>query len=209
MTVCCRVSRCALFWLMIPGQAKEVSLFSLDYLRIVWDNAQYMLNYHGKLEATHPYQSAWYQWIFDLRPILYYLEDMGNGNRSAFAAFGNPLFWWTGLGAVVCMAVKAVRGDKLALVPLLGWLACLVPWVGVTRCAFAYHYFPCTPFLALSLGRLGADLEKRKPGSVWPYALAMGCMVLFAVFYPVLSGIPAPGWYEDGLLRWFGGLWPF
>ena len=210
-----------LFFVLIPGvvyclayipyaQAKNTPLFSLDYLRIVWDNAQYMLNYHGKLQATHPYQSAWYQWIFDLRPILYYLEYMDGDMRSSFAAFGNPLFWWTGLGAVVCLGVKAVRGDRLSLVPLLGWLACLVPWVGVTRCAFAYHYFPCTPFLALALGRLGADLEKRKAGgNRWPVALALGCILLFAVFYPVLSGLPAPGWYEDGLLRWFGGSWPF
>jgi predicted membrane-bound dolichyl-phosphate-mannose-protein mannosyltransferase len=184
------------------------SIFSLDYLRIVWDNANYMLNYHGKLDATHPYQSAWYMWILDLRPILYYLEYDGD-LRSAFAAFGNPLFWWTGLGAVICLAVKAVRGDRLALVPLLGWIACLAPWIGVTRCAFIYHYFPCTPFLALALGRLGADLENRRPDSRWTLALAGGCLLLFALFYPVLSGMIAPAWYENGLLRWFGGLWPF
>lgn len=211
---------CVLFFVLIPvvvyclayipyARAKDTSLFSLDYLRIVWDNAQYMLNYHGKLQATHPYQSTWVQWIFDIRPILYYLEYMDGGMRSAFAAFGNPLFWWTGLGAVVCLGIKAVRGDRLALVPLLGWLACLVPWIGVPRCAFIYHYFPCTPFLALSLGRLGADLEKRRPRERWSLALALGCLLLFALFYPVLSGMAAPGWYEDGLLRWFGGMWPF
>ena len=208
-----------LFFVLIPlvtyvlayipyGQAKGVGVFSLDYLKIVWDNANYMLNYHGKLTATHPYQSTWYQWIFDVRPILYYLEDLGDSS-SRFAAFGNPLFWWTGLGAVVCLAIKAVRGDRLALVPLLGWLACLAPWIGVTRCAFIYHYFPCTPFLALALGRLGADLETRRPGNRWSLALALGCLVLFAVFYPVLSGLIAPDWYEDGILRWFGGMWPF
>ncbi len=209
-----------LFFVLIPlivyllayipyGRARGVSLFSLDYLQIVWDNAQYMLNYHGKLDATHPYQSTWYQWIFDVRPILYYLEDVGGDASSRFAAFGNPLFWWTGLGAVVCMAVKAVRGDRLALVPLLGWVACLAPWIGVTRCAFIYHYFPCTPFLALTLGRLGADLETRRPGNRWIYALTFGCLLLFVLFYPVLSGAAAPNWYEHGLLKWFGGMWPF
>ncbi|MBR5701322.1 MAG: dolichyl-phosphate-mannose--protein mannosyltransferase, partial [Oscillospiraceae bacterium] len=91
----------------------------------------------------------------------------------------------------------------------LGWIACLAPWIGVTRCAFIYHYFPCTPFLALALGRLGADLEKRRPDSRWTPALAAGCLLLFALFYPVLSGMIAPAWYENGLLRWFGGLWPF
>ena len=55
----------------------------------------------------------------------------------------------------------------------------------------------------------GADLEKRRPGNRWTLALALGCLALFAVFYPVLSGLPAPGWYEDGVLRWFGGMWPF
>ena len=210
-----------LFFVLVPaavyllaylpyGRAKGVSLLSLDYVKMVLDNCRYMLNYHGNLVATHPYQSSWYSWILDLRPILYYLEYMDDNTvKSAFAAFGNHLFWWTGLGAVVCLGVKAVRGDKLALVPLLGWICCLAPWIAVTRCAFIYHYFPCTPFLALSLGRLGADLEKKNPRSMWAPVLALGCIVLFALFYPVLSGLPAPMWYENGLLRWFGGSWPF
>lgn len=190
-----------------------VEVFSPDYPKLILDNIRYMYNYHAGLEATHPYQSVWWQWVLDLRPILYYLhyftEDYSV--KSAFGAFGNPLFWWTGLGAMLCMAVKAIRGDKMALFILVGYLACLLPWVTVERCAFAYHYFPCTLFLALALGRMLRDCDRRGLGRrdfTAPF-LAGGCALLFAVFFPALSGVTYVSAYGNALLRWFGGMWPF
>lgn len=204
----------ALIYLLayIPyGRAAGVKLLSTDYLRVITGNLDYMYSYHAGLEATHPYQSPWWKWVLDVRPILYYLQSYPDGLKSAFGAFGNPLFWWTGLGAMVCMAVKAVRGDKLALFILVGYLSALLPWVFVTRCAFIYHYFPSTVFLALALGRMCSDLcQKSKTGWDWSVpALAGACAALFAVFYPALSGLPVPAAYGSTLLRWFAGSWPF
>lgn len=194
------------------GRAAGVNLPFRDYAKIILDNIRYMYNYHSGLDDTHPYQSMWWQWLLDLRPILYYLDYAEDGiTKSAFGAGGNPLFWWTGLGAMLCMLLKGIRGDRGAWFILAGYLSTLLPWVTVTRCAFAYHYFPCTLFLALALGRLCTDYEKKLGKKALPLAkcLAYGCAVLFVVFYPALSGVEYPVKYGAALLGWFGGMWPY
>ena len=190
-----------------------VSMRSLDYLKLILENIRYMYHYHSALEATHPYQSTWWMWMLDVRPILYYLHyfDDAYQVKSAIGACGNPLFWWTGLGAMAAMAVKGIRGDRMAWFILAGYLSCLLPWVTVERCAFIYHYFPATVFLALALGRCLRDCQRRSltrrdhTGLI----LVCGCALLFAFFYPALSGLTYTAGYGNAFLRWFGGYWPF
>ena len=194
------------------ARAAGTRLLSPEYPRLILANIRYMYRYHADLEATHPYQSLWWQWVLDLRPILYYLRyENGYALRSSIGACGNPLFWWTGLGTMVCMLVKGLRGDRLAWFVLLGYLSTLLPWVTVERCAFIYHYFPCTVFLALALGRCLRDCARRRLSArdVTAPVLAGCCGVLFAVFYPALSGLLYSADYGNALLGWFGGAWPF
>lgn len=201
------------YWSYAPSQGVDgpFRLFRPEYAKIVLDNQSYMFNYHADLVATHPYSSKWYQWVLDIRPILYYLEYFDDGSRSAFAAFSNPLVCWGGLLAMGGMGWLAIRErDKKALFILIGYLANLLPWVLVSRLTFAYHYFPCTVFLVLALGYLFADLRKRDVK--WP--LSVGgftalCVGLFVMFYPVLSGVRASGAYTGHFLKWFSDTWPF
>ncbi len=195
------------------ARAEGVSMRSMDYLKLILDNITYMYNYHSGLEATHPYESTWWMWMLDVRPILYYLHyfDDAYAVKSAIGACGNPLFWWTGLGAMAAMIVKGIRGDRMAWFILAGYLSCLLPWVTVQRCAFIYHYFPATVFLALALGRCLRDCQRRsltRRDHTGP-VLASGCALLFALFYPVLSGVAYTTAYGDALLKWLGGYWPF
>ena len=212
-----------IFFILIPvfiytlsyypyGLAKNIKLFSSDYLKLVWDNQTYMFNYHSKLTATHPYESRWWKWVTDFRPILYYLEYYDdNTTKSAFGAFGNPLFWWTGFGAMISMLIKSIRGDKLAVFILVGYLSSLLPWVFITRCAFIYHYFPCTVFLALALSYLFSDMCRRtkKRFDYLVPAFTGLCILMFIIFYPVLTGIRFNIGFTNAVLRWFGGNWPF
>ena len=187
-------------------------LFDRDYLKIVWDNQVYMWEYHSDLVSEHPYASRWFQWLVDARPILYYLEYYDDGvTKSAFGAFMNPIFCWTGLIAVIANGILAVRDrDGRAAFIVLGYLAQLLPWVLVTRLTFAYHYFPSEIFLILALGHvwgrlaeLGAPNWRRNMYSVTAVSTA-----LFVAFYPVLTGLRTPLWYTRNLLRWFPS-WPF
>ncbi len=216
------VAWCCLFFLAVPAliyylsyyayapsQGVE-SIFSRDYFRLVWDNQSYMWSYHSGLVAEHPYSSRWYQWLLDARPILYYLDYFDDGTRSAFAAFNSPLLSWGGLlamGAMLCLAVK--ERDKKAAFIALGYLINLLPWMPVSRLTFAYHYFPCSIFLAMALAWLFDDLWRRDARRIWAVgSFALACVVLFVLFYPALSGVPYSQAYSDYFLKWFRASWP-
>ena len=180
--------------------------FNPQYAKIVWDNQVSMFTYHAGVNATHPYSSKWYQWIFNIRPILYYLH-YGSGTRGAIAAFLSPLVCWGGLLAMVAMGYLALfRRDDKATFILLGYLAQLLPWVFVSRIVFNYHYFACTVFLCLALGYVAAVLDK---AGYRKHVIAVNAVgvVLFVLFYPALSGVLVPTGYCDQIMKWLSS-WP-
>ena len=210
---------CVVFFVLVPcgiyylsyypyGVAEgKTNIFSRDYLNMVLSNQQYMFNYHSQLIATHPYSSDWYQWLLDIRPILYYLDYLPDGRHVSFGAFVNPVLCWGGLFALFVLGFLAVaRRDLPSAYILLGYLAQLLPWVLVQRLIFAYHYFPCTVFLALALGRC-FDVMLRNDRHGWVYVCgfaALSCAV-FVLFYPNLAGLPV----ASGILRSWLPTWPF
>ena len=217
----------ALFFIVIPiiiyylsyipyGLAKGMSIKdgmltdSEFYEKILWKNQTSMFSYHSKLEATHPYSSWWYQWITDARPILYFNRYEGS-MRSSFSAFGNPVIWWGGFIAMIIMALRVIRKhDGIALFILIGYLSQIGPWLGITRIVFIYHYFPSTLFLVLAIAHLFNTIldsgHSWRKASVYAYTAASS--VIFAMFYPALTGVLAPQWYFRYLLRWIPRAWP-
>ncbi|MBQ2896401.1 MAG: glycosyltransferase family 39 protein [Oscillospiraceae bacterium] len=215
------VGQCLLFFVAVPlliyylsyvpyGLARELPFPGMylrgDYLRLVLDNQAYMFNYHSTLVAEHPYSSSWWQWLVNARPILYYLEYFDDGSKSCIGAFTNPLLCWGGLAAIVGCAAAA-RRDRRALFILLGYLAQLLPWVLVPRLTFAYHYFPCTVFLTLAAVYCLDSIQDRG-GRRWQlYSFTAVCVLLFAAFYPGLSGARIDRELCTRLLQWFPS-WP-
>ena len=210
---------CVVFFVLVPcliyclsyipyGIARGTTkLFSRDYLNIVLENQRYMFNYHSQLVATHPYSSHWYQWLLDIRPILYYLDYLPDGRVVSFGAFVNPVLCWGGLLALFVLAyLSAARRDRVSAFILLGYLAQLLPWVLVPRLTFAYHYFPCTLFLALALGRCFDVMERGcAKGKLAVGGFAGLSLAVFVLFFPVLAGLPV----GRGILRSWLPTWPF
>lgn len=216
---------CTVFFVIIPaiiyylsyfryGTAAGLSapgmFFSKEYLDIVLENQEFMFTYHSVIKDTHPYSSRWYQWLFDIKPILYFLDYGENGIQQSFGAFVNPALCWGGLICIVILCAVAIgRHDKTAAFICVGYFAQLVPWMFIDRLTFEYHYFPCTVFLVLALGyifELIARSERRWRLPVYGYTAV--CVALFALFYPVLSGAPVHSLVVDNLLGWLS-TWPF
>lgn len=217
---------CFVFFILLPGAIYYVSywpygtakgmsglsmLLSSDYFDIVVSNQNYMFNYHSGLVATHPYSSRWYQWIVDGRPILYYLEYFDDSTKSVIGAFLSPLLCWSGLLAMIGTGILAFKKrNGRAMFILIGFLAQLLPWVFISRLTFEYHYFPSAVFLTLALLLLfdesrTANLPSWRRNMIVVTALSV---VLFAAFYPVLSGMRVSGWYSTNFLKWLPS-WPF
>lgn len=212
---------CLVFFVLVPGMIYYASYypygaarglhgagmyFTREYAAIVLENQRFMFTYHAGLVATHPYSSRWWQWLLDLRPILYYLS-YGDGTVSTIGAFVNPLLCWGGLLALPVLAYRAVRHDRTALFILVGYLAQVLPWVFISRLTFEYHYFAATLFLVLALGYVFDRLRQRGYfGIVYAFTAASGA--LFALFYPVLTGVTIPRDYAWNVLKWLPD-WPF
>lgn len=212
---------CLVFFVLVPGMIYYASYypysaarglhgagmyFTREYAAIVLENQRFMFTYHAGLVATHPYSSRWWQWLLDLRPILYYLS-YGDGTVSTIGAFVNPLLCWGGLLALPVLAYRAVRHDRTALFILVGYLAQVLPWVFISRLTFEYHYFAATLFLVLALGYVFDRLRRHGYfGIVYAFTAASGA--LFALFYPVLTGVTVSRSYAWNVLKWLPD-WPF
>jgi len=197
--------------LTISAETLATPAFYHEYFRIVWENQILMYTYHGGLEATHPFSSAWWQWIINAKPVLYVNSYFGE-TRASFAAFGNPAVWWGGFAAMIFMVYRVIKyRDGKALFILIGYLSQLVPWIPVSRIVFIYHYFPSTLFIVLALAHMFNTILERRKGSykIAVYGYAAGAGVLFALFYPALSGMFVQRWYFSTLLQWIPEHWPF
>ena len=180
-------------------------------LKILWDNQVFMLTYHKGVHTPHPYESYWFQWIFDGRPILYYRDYSADGlSVSLFASFNNPMVSWAGLLAFFAMIIQAIRRKSgQALFIIIAILSQFVPWLGIGRILFAYHYFPTILFLVFAIAFLMNDMmTRRRLGfRLAVYGFTGVTAALYALFYPALIGLYMPLWYSTAFLRWMPS-WP-
>lgn len=207
---------CCIFFILVP-----LAIYVMSYIpylkapdahgiKTIIDNQNSMYTYHSStvLGSTHPFSSRWYEWIIMKRPIWYYSGTVSDGIKEGISSFGNPLVWWLGIPAFLYMTYTAIRKkDKIALFLVIGYLAQLVSWIPVTRLTFIYHYFPCVPFIVLMLGYsinlIYEEAKNKKSVIIGAFVYAGLVIVLFAMFYPVLSGQPVSTDYVQTFLKWF------
>lgn len=202
---------CCVFFIVVPAVIYLLSYIPFNdgsdrtFLEKVIESQKTMYNYHSALEAEHPYSSTWYQWPIMYRPIWYYSSVVSDTVREGISAFGNPLVWWAGIPAFLFMLVLIVwKKDRKAAFLSVGYLSQYAPWFLVTRVVFIYHYFPSVPFITVMVGYslylIVQKFPKLKP-AVYVYTGA--AVILFIMFYPVLSGAPTTISYAEHWLKWF------
>ncbi len=208
---------CLVFFVALP-----VLIYLLSYLPFrdyadrgllarTLHNQQTMFGYHSNLESTHAFSSAWYEWPVIKRPIWYYSRVVtpleAGGLREGISAFGNPAVWWPGIPAFLYMVfLWAARKDRTAAFLATGYLAQYLPWFFVTRTTFIYHYFPSVPFVVLMIMYSFAQWKKKAARPAFLAAVLLYgllAVLLFLLFYPVLSGQPVEADFVARFLRWF------
>lgn len=210
---------CVLFFVIIPATIYTLSFIPIQnhnddrsLVQEVIHSLKTMYEYHKGVVAPHPYSSHWYEWPLIIRPIYYYAGSLlPEGMGSSIASFGNPLVWWTGLIAFLGLLwllparrISNVMGfdeSKNAWFPVIGYLSLYLPWaIAPRKLTFIYHYFSCVPFLILMIAIVLRYLERAKliqRRAV--YILMALVLILFILYYPVLSGLEVPRWYLDTL----------
>lgn len=202
---------CCVFFIVVPAGIYLLSYIPFNdgsertFIEKVIQAQKTMYNYHSALEAEHPYSSTWYQWPIMYRPIWYYSSVISDTVREGISAFGNPLVWWAGIPAFVTMLVCIfTKKDRKAAFLSIGYLSQYAPWFLVTRVVFIYHYFPSVPFITVMVSYCMFMLVKKFPKLKPAMFVYTGvAVVLFMMFYPVLSGAPTTISYAEGYLKWF------
>jgi dolichyl-phosphate-mannose--protein O-mannosyl transferase len=195
-------TRIALDFLVLPLAAYAVGSFPLIGLPGVEGTFKDMLILqrdmaHAQANVTgyHYYASQWYQWPFDWKPIWFYFHTAGGWTRGILY-IGNPLLIVPGLAAVLfCTWVWWERRTRESFLCVVWYWLLFLCFVAIPRkLSFFHYYLPAACMLPLPLAYIfrhygGAPLFRRAWGR-WAFLGLLAA--LFALFYPVLVGLPLP-----------------
>jgi dolichyl-phosphate-mannose-protein mannosyltransferase len=199
------------FLLLLGFLAMAVFIYFLTYVpdmlagRTLLDviNLQFaMYNYHSTLVATHPFSSQWWSWPLMVKPLFLFVSSLPNNINSVIVLLGNPAVWWVGFAFIILAVERALRGKDLAAIFItviffFQW----IPYVLISRLTFIYHFYVNVPFLCLASAYFISRYWRYKWGKVATIAFFVSVVAMFGLFYPVISGAPAPTSFIDSL-KW-------
>jgi dolichyl-phosphate-mannose--protein O-mannosyl transferase len=179
----------AVYWLtFLPGFFYHQSPIAPAGF-LIWQH--YMLQLQESVVTRHPYQSVWYQWVLNWRPVWYLYEKV-DGAQRGIVLVGNPFTMLAGLPALLWCgwAGWRGRGDALAVAGL--YLGCLAMWTITGKpVQFYYHYLLPGSFLMAGLG-LALDAAWRRQDA-WRWtapAVPALAVAVFGYFFPIISAAP-------------------
>jgi dolichyl-phosphate-mannose-protein mannosyltransferase len=138
----------------------------------------------------------------------------------AVHAMGNPFLWWMCTAAIIAVGIalivrlfdtlfwifksrsnressaslsRTTSHDSFTLIAIMvGYGANLIPWMGISRCAFLYHYMGSSVFATLALAWWGDRILAREDRSEQPFVwFGVGLAIVgFAWWMPVFLGLP-------------------
>ena len=180
---------CLLFFIIIPLLIYYLSFLpdhiyrheTLSISNLIKHNVD-MFNYHYHLKASHPFESRWYQWLLDIRPVWYYYEDISHNCASTIACFNNPLLTWFSLPCLIYTLFNIK--DTKAYITVMGFLSTLLPWIFINRATFAYHYYPSTIFIIISIIYCFNKLNNKNIINSFIFIY----LLVFVIYIPICTG---------------------
>lgn len=179
----------AYFATFAPAFFYKVQPLTLEGL-IPWQG--YMLKLQDSVVKPHLYQSRWWQWVFNIRPIWFFYSPWDGAQRGVLM-IGNPFTMLAGLPALLlCLWAGVRKGDRLRGAVVVLYVASLIFWaINGKPVQFYYHYALASVFLMAALALALAQWWEQ--GRRWPAALTVVLSaMLFVGFYPILSAGALP-----------------
>jgi len=155
-----------------------------------------MYKVNQALTANHPYASRWYTWPSMLRPIYYWVQ----GNARIYF-IGNPVAWWASTIAIIISIIYLVFSikvrkhlAKVSIFLLSGYILNLLPFIGVKRIMFLYHYLAAYVFAIMILVYF---ISQQKNSKQIFGAILVASAIAFIFFAPLTYGLDlSPKAYE-------------
>lgn len=161
-----------------------------------------MYKSNATLTATHPYSSQWYSWPLMIRPIYYWNHSFETTNysppttNSRIYLLGNPVVWWASTVAIMYLVFSVLylvfrnvryKIPDTAYFLTGAFILNLLPFIGIKRAMFLYHYFPALVFSIIALVYLIDKSAKRKTAFAVMIAASFAAFIFFA---PLTYGLP-------------------
>ena len=126
------------------------------------------------------------------------------------SCMNNPLINISGVIAIIYGFYQTfIKKNQTFLILLIMYFTNLVPWMFVSRTTFAYHYYPCIPFLILILTYTLYHLSRNnRQFEYLMQAIIILSFILFIIFLPVTGGFETTNFYVQKFLRWLP-TWSF
>lgn len=193
------------------GEIKPANVFEKFY---ELNREMYQVN--QGLTADHPYASRWYTWPFMKKPIYYWVSG-----EARIYFMGNPAVWWLSAMAVIYafwfimdatwirlrVGLKSVAIPGMLILLLAGYILNLLPYIGIKRIMFLYHYLSAMVFSVIIFSFLVDKylfkIKIFKNNSILFLGILIAAGVaMFIYFAPLSYGLPlTTGAYESRV--WF------
>ncbi|CAB4950736.1 MAG: phospholipid carrier-dependent glycosyltransferase [Actinobacteria bacterium] len=167
--------------------------FSTNPLASLWHYHSQILNFHTKLNDSHPYSANPWSWLIQGRPTSFFYEtpkNCGGTNCSQeILALGTPILWWAAtLALLVTIGFWISKRDKQAELLLVVIGASYLPWFAIQeRTMFSFYAIAFEPFILLTLVYVLSKIVKNQRN----IATVFGAIVLVNFFYflPIFLGL--------------------
>ncbi|RTL10842.1 MAG: phospholipid carrier-dependent glycosyltransferase [Neisseriaceae bacterium] len=156
--------------------------------------------------------SQWWQWPLITQPqLVYRWLDTRTSLSSLGLLMGNPLIWWMFYPSLLFMLINVVKTRKfMPLFFLFITLMQFLPYALFGRISYIYYFYISSIFGIIMLSYLFSQVlqlkNKRLNYLIIGYVIA--CILLFAAFYPLLSGLLVDRTYFVKYLLWYHN-WQF
>ena len=167
--------------------------FSSNPLFSLWHYHSEILNFHTKLNDSHPYSANPWSWLIQGRPTSFFYETPKNcGGTSCsqeILAIGTPILWWAAtLALLVTIGFWVSKRDKQAEILLVVIGASYLPWFAIQdRTMFSFYTIAFEPFILLTLVYLLSKVVKNQRKIATVFASIV--LINFLYFLPIFLGL--------------------
>jgi len=159
-----------------------------------------MLHFRYLEKFEHNYLSYFWQWPTLIRPIWYHFQEEGD-KVFGIIAIGSPFFWWSFLLMMPHLIISAwKRKTRADFIVAMGYFSQFLLWAIAFKGSFFYYMIQSVPWMclwvAVWLYRYLPD-----PGGRWfRPAFIIGTLIIFVLWYPILTGFPVSEAYYSRLI---------
>jgi dolichyl-phosphate-mannose--protein O-mannosyl transferase len=167
--------------------------FSSNPLFSLWHYHAEILNFHTKLNDSHPYSANPWSWLVQGRPTSFFYETPKNcGGTSCsqeILAIGTPILWWAAtLALLVTIGFWVSKRDKQAEILLVVIGASYLPWFAIQeRTMFSFYIIAFEPFILLTLVYVLSKIVKNQRKIAMLFASIV--LINFLYFLPIFLGL--------------------